>query len=69
MPSFIGQFYQAKSRPEMYIAETFYSRGTRGDRTDVITIVDKTSFSQVGEVIIPPKRISGHADQLSPAGD
>ena len=57
--SFIGQFYQARSRPEMYIAETFYSRGTRGDRTDVITIVDKTSLVQVGEVVIPPKRISG----------
>ena len=57
--SFIGQFYQAKSRPEMYIAETFYSRGTRGERTDVITIVDKTTLSQTGEVVIPPKRISG----------
>ena len=57
--SFIGQFYQSTSRPEFYIAETFYSRGTRGDRTDVITIVDKTSLTQVGEVVIPPKRISG----------
>ena len=57
--SFIAQTYQAKSRPEIYVAESFYSRGTRGDRTDVISIVDKTTLSQVGEVIIPPKRISG----------
>ena len=57
--SFIGQFYQAKSRPELYIAETFYSRGTRGERTDVITIVDKTTLAPAGEVVIPPKRLSG----------
>ena len=54
--SFIGQFYQAKS---LYIAETFYSRGTRGERTDVITIVDKTTLAPAGEVVIPPKRLSG----------
>lgn len=57
--SFIAQFYQAKSRPEMYIAESFFSRGSRGERTDVISIVDKTSLTQTGEIVIPPKRISG----------
>ena len=57
--SFIGLFYQAKSRPEMYIAETFYSRGTRGERTDVVSIIDKTTLTHTGEVVIPPKRISG----------
>ncbi|MDP6994259.1 MAG: amine dehydrogenase large subunit, partial [Woeseiaceae bacterium] len=57
--SFIAQFYQAKSRPEMYIAESFFARGSRGERTDVISIVDKTSLTQTGEIVIPPKRISG----------
>ena len=57
--SFIAQMYQARTRPEIYIAETFYSRGTRGERTDVITIYDKTTLSPAGEVVIPPKRISG----------
>jgi len=57
--SFIAQFYQAKSRPEMYIAESFFARGSRGERTDVISIVDKTSLTQPGEIVIPPKRISG----------
>ena len=57
--SFIAQFYQAKSRPEMYIAESFFARGSRGERTDVISIVDKTSMTQTGEIVIPPKRISG----------
>jgi len=56
--TFIGQFYQARTRPEMYIVETFYSRGTRGERTDVLTIVDKANLTPIGEVVIPPKRAS-----------
>src|SRR5437764_511318 len=30
----------ARTRPEVYLAETFYSRGTHGVRTDVVTIYD-----------------------------
>ena len=57
--SFIANFTQAESRPEMYVAETFYSRGSRGTRTDVLTIYDKTTLAPVDEVVIPNKRISG----------
>jgi methylamine dehydrogenase heavy chain len=56
--SFIGQFYQAKTRPEMYVAETFHSRGNRGERTDVLTIYDKRTLAPIGEVVIPSKRAS-----------
>jgi methylamine dehydrogenase heavy chain len=56
--SFIAQFYQAKTRPEMYIVETFHARGTRGERTDVLTIFDKRTLAPSGEVVIPPKRAS-----------
>ena len=56
--SFIAQFYQAKTRPEMYVTETFYSRGVRGERTDVLTIYDKRTLVPTGEVVIPPKRAS-----------
>lgn len=56
--SFIPQFYQARTRPEMYVAETFHSRGTRGERTDVLTIYDKTSLAPIDEVILPSKRAS-----------
>ena len=55
---FIANFAQARTRPEIYIAETFRSRGLRGERTDVLTIIDKRSLAPVGEVIIPPKRSS-----------
>jgi methylamine dehydrogenase heavy chain len=38
---------------ELYVAETFWSRGTRGERTDVVTIFDMTTFKPVAEVKIP----------------
>ena len=50
--SFAANFAQATSRPEIYIAETFYSRGTRGDRLDVLSIYDKRTLAPVGEVIL-----------------
>ena len=55
---FIANFVQAETRPEIYIAETFRSRGMRGERTDVLTIIDKRSLAPVGEIVIPPKRSS-----------
>lgn len=50
--SFAANFAQATSRPEIYIAETFYSRGTRGDRLDVLSIYDKRTLAPVGEVLL-----------------
>ncbi|MEZ5500250.1 MAG: amine dehydrogenase large subunit [Steroidobacteraceae bacterium] len=51
--SLIAPFAQAVSRPEMYSADTFYSRGQRGDRTDVLTIIDKRTLAPIGEVALP----------------
>ncbi len=34
--SFLSSFAQSKSRNEFYVIETFYSRGSRGNRTDVV---------------------------------
>jgi methylamine dehydrogenase heavy chain len=42
-------------RNEIYAAESFYSRGVRGERTDVLTIFDITSLSAKAEVVLPPK--------------
>ena len=56
--AFIGVFVQAESRPEIYLAETYRSRGTRGERTDVMTIYDKRTLGVIGEVVIPAKRSS-----------
>lgn len=43
---------------EIYSAETYYSRGTRGERTDVVTIYDSRNLTPVAEIEIPPKRAS-----------
>lgn len=46
----------ARSRPELYLPETHYSRGSRGTRTDVVSVYDALSLAPVGEVMIPAKR-------------
>ncbi|WP_176593633.1 amine dehydrogenase large subunit [Sphingobium sp. EM0848] len=40
-------------RGEIYTAETFYSRLTRGERTDAITIWDMKSLQPKGEILLP----------------
>ncbi len=56
--SFIADFHTSATRSEFYVAETFYSRGSRGERTDVITIYDRETLAPSGEVLIPAKRAS-----------
>ena len=46
----------ARSRPEIYVPATYYSRGTHGTRTDVVEIYDTEHLALQGEVVIPPKR-------------
>ena len=46
----------APDRKSIFMAETFYSRGSRGDRTDVVTIYDARRLAPAREVAIPPKR-------------
>ncbi len=41
---------------EVYLAETYYSRGVRGERTDVVTVYDGRTLGPLGEVTIPPRR-------------
>lgn len=41
---------------ELYVAETFWSRGTRGERADVITRYDPTTLSPTGEIGLPAGR-------------
>ena len=42
----------------IYSPETYFSRGTRGKRTDVVTIYDARTLDPAGEIRIPPKRAS-----------
>ena len=42
----------------IYSPETYFSRGTRGTRTDVVTLYDAGTLMVAGEIAIPPKRSS-----------
>lgn len=39
-----------------YLAETYWSRGTRGERADVVTFYDAKTLDPTGEVILPQGR-------------
>ena len=43
------------ARKEFYAAESYYSRETHGDRTDLLTIYDFENLSPIAEVKIPNK--------------
>ncbi|PLW82419.1 methylamine dehydrogenase [Kineobactrum sediminis] len=58
--SMIGNIRQSAKRSEIYATETFHTRGTRGDRFDVLTIWDQENLSPVAEVLLPgAKRFMG----------
>ncbi len=40
-------------RPELYVADTVWSRGVRGTRTDFITIYDTKTLNPIGEIVLP----------------
>ncbi|BFM18268.1 hypothetical protein R50073_44510 [Maricurvus nonylphenolicus] len=47
-----------KKRNEIISAETYFERGTRGKRTDVVAFYDPITLENTGEVIIPSKRMT-----------
>lgn len=58
--SLMGAILQVPSRGEILSVETFHSRGTRGERIDVLTIWDTVNLSPVAEVMLPSgKRFMG----------
>lgn len=54
-----GQFASlnvSAARGEIYVSETYYSRGNRGDRTDLVTIYDMETLAVEAEIEVPKKR-------------
>ncbi len=43
----------SSKRPEIYVADTVWSRGVRGTRTDFITIYDTQTLEPTGEIVLP----------------
>jgi methylamine dehydrogenase heavy chain len=46
----------SRRRPEIYVPATYYSRRTRGARTDALEIYDASTLAPVGEVELPAHR-------------
>jgi methylamine dehydrogenase heavy chain len=53
-----GGLVLPRSHAQILAPETYFSRGTRGTRTDVVTFYDPRKLVPTGEVEIPPKRVS-----------
>jgi methylamine dehydrogenase heavy chain len=55
-------------RKEAYFVDSFYSRGVRGERSDMLTVFDLRDLTPVAEIALPPKaaalRIRGHIGLL-----
>ncbi len=52
----MGNILQSPKRGEIYATESFHSRGTRGERSDYLTIWDQQTLSPAGEVFLPGKK-------------
>ena len=48
--------HRSRDGREIYLAETYYARGTRGARTDLVSITDARTLAPLGEIEIPGKR-------------
>ena len=48
----------ARDGKVIWSPETYFSRGTRGERTDVVTLYDAATLKPTAEIAIPPKRSS-----------
>jgi methylamine dehydrogenase heavy chain len=53
-----GRLVPAKDGRVIFSPETYFSRGTRGTRTDVVTLYDPVHLAPIGEIAIPAKRSS-----------
>lgn len=65
----LGNFIQAKTRPEFYIVESFHARGARGPKTDILAIYSKTTMAPIKEMVLTDTRLQAlprrHAMALS----
>ena len=53
---FASNFTLSAKADALYVATTYYTRGTRGERTDVLEVHDTQNLAPQYEVILPPHR-------------
>lgn len=57
--SFMAAFVESATRPEIYIAETYYTKGHRGERRDTVVVFDKKNLSAIAEIPLEPGKRAG----------
>ena len=60
-----AMFAASPDHKYFYTADTYYSRGTQGDRTDVLTIHDAIHLTRIGEIPLSNKRQLAISDPTS----
>lgn len=53
---YVGNFTLSAKGDELYLATTHLSRGSRGERTDVLEVHDTSTLGFKHEILLPPKR-------------
>ena len=53
---YLANVAMSHDRAAFYVTETYWSRGSRGDRVDVLTTYDSRTLNPTGEVILPNGR-------------
>ncbi len=53
---YVPNLLLAPDKSELYVNETYFSRGTQGERIDVVSIYDARTLERTGEVILPMGR-------------
>lgn len=53
---FMPGFNLSPDGTKSVVATTYYSRGSRGTRTDVVEFTDNTTLAPAGEIVLPNKR-------------
>lgn len=50
-----GGYWISPDQKHLYAVESFRARGNRGERTEIVSIVDTATLGVIDEVVIPPK--------------
>ena len=53
---YVANLVLSHDKSAYYITETYWSRGARGDRTDVVTTYDAKTLNVAGEIVLPKGR-------------
>lgn len=54
---FVPGFNLSPDRSTLAVTTTYFARGSRGTRTDVVELTDNSTLATMREIVLPPKRL------------